>query len=164
VLQWVAAVDDDGEVVGAAIEGLAKIARRPDYLGTEAVFALMALTAEPLRREAAIKALSELPTRRIGDVARGLDDSSPDVRCASVEALGRMQHPNASRALESALDDAHPAVRLAAIRALKNLGTREPLRKLMTLTRTDPEAEVRRAAMFAASRSDEGVPDLPSSR
>ena len=31
-------------------------------------------------------------------------------------------------------------VRLAAIRALKNLGTREPQRKLMTLARTDPEA------------------------
>jgi HEAT repeat protein len=76
------------------------------------------------------------------------------VRCASVEALGRMQQVDASRALGAALDDGHPAVRLAAIRALRSLGTREPQKKLMTLARTDPDTEVRRAAMFAASRSD----------
>jgi HEAT repeat protein len=159
LLQWVAAVDDDADVVGAAVHGLAKIARRQDEQGVEGARALVALTAEPLRREAAVRALSELPARRIGDVAHGLHHGSPEVRCASVEALGRMQLPGASRALESALDDAHPGVRLAAIRALKNLGTRDPLRKLMALARTDPEAEVRRAAMFAASRSHDGDSD-----
>jgi hypothetical protein len=30
----------------------------------------------------------------------------------------------------------------------------------MTLARTDPEAEVRRAAMFAASRSGDGASDV----
>lgn len=164
LLQWVAAADDDGNVVEGAIQGLARIARRHDLQGAEAARALVALTAEPLRREAAIKALSELPTRRISDVAQGLSDASPAVRGASVEALGRMQQSGASRALESALDDAHPGVRLAAIRALKNLGTREPQRKLITLARTDPDAEVRRAAMFAASRSGDPGPDSPSLR
>ncbi len=159
LLQWVAAVDEDTDVVGAALHGLAKIARRQDQQGAAAARALVALTAEPLRREAAIRALSELPARRIAEVAHGLRDSSPEVRSASVEALGRMQLSEASRALESALDDPHPAVRLAAIRALKNLGTREPLRKLMALARTDPEAEVRRAAMFAASRSSDANSD-----
>jgi HEAT repeat protein len=164
LLQWVAAADDDADVVSAAIQGLARIARRQDLQATEATRALIALTAEPLRRQGAIKALSELPASRIEDIARGLADPSPDVRCASVEALGRMQQPGASRALEAALDDAHPAVRLAAIRALKNLGTREPQRKLMTLARTDPEPDVRRAAMFAASRAGDrqtDSPDLP---
>jgi HEAT repeat protein len=155
VLQWVAAADDDAEVVDAAIQGLAKVARRVDNQGAEAARALVALTAEPLRREAAVKALSELPARRVPDVAKGLNDSSAEVRCASVEALGRMQQAGASRALEAALDDSHPTVRLAAIRALKNLGTREPERKLMTLARTDPEPAVRRAAMFAVSRTGE---------
>ncbi len=163
LLQWVAAVDDDDEVVSGAIQGLARIARRTDSQGGKAALALVALTAEPRRREAAIKALSELPTRRIEDVAHGLGDPSPDVRCASVEALGRMQQTGASRALESALDDPHTAVRLAAIRALKNLGTREPQRKLMTLARTDPELEVRRAAMFAASRSSDSAHAFPQS-
>ena len=153
-LQWVAAADDEQDVAQAAIQGLARIARRPGPQGAEAAQALVALTAEPLRREAAIQALSELPARRIADVARGLGDSSPDVRCASVDALGRMQQADASRALEAALDDGHPGVRLAAIRALKSLGTREPQKKLMTLARTDPDTDVRRAAMFAASRSN----------
>ena len=161
LLQWVAAVDDDADVVGGAIEGLARIARRPDAQGAKAALALVALTAEPPRREAAIKALSELPARRIDDVAHGLTDPSPDVRCASVEALGRMQQAGASLAIESALDDPHIAVRLAAIRALKHLGTREPQRKLMTLARTDPEVEVRRAAMFAASRSGDSAQGTP---
>jgi HEAT repeat protein len=157
LLQWVAAVDDDSDVVGAAVHGLAKIARRQDQQGADAARALVALTAEPLRRDAAIAALSELPARRLGEVAHGLHNPSPEVRCACVEALGRMQLAEASRALESALDDGHASVRLAAIRALKNLGTRDPQRKLMTLARTDPEAEVRRAAMFAASRSSDGA-------
>jgi HEAT repeat protein len=154
LLQWVAAADDEQDVVGAAIQGLARIARRPGAQGTEAAQALVALTAEPLRREAAIRALGELPARRIADVASGLRDPSSEVRCASVEALGRMQQADASRALEAALDDGHPGVRLAAIRALKSLGTRGPQKKLMALARTDPDAEVRRAAMFAASRSN----------
>jgi HEAT repeat protein len=162
VLEWIAAADDDPDVAGAAIDGLAKIARRQDLHSSEATRALVALTAEPRRREAVITALSELPARRIGDLARGLGEASPDVRCASVEALSRMQHSNASRALERALDDVHPAVRLAAIRALKTLGTREPRKKLMALARTDPEAEVRRAAMFAASRSSEMDLDSPN--
>ena len=158
-LQWVAAADEDADVADAAIQGLARIARRQDVQGSEATHALVALTGEPLRREASVKALSELPARRIGDLVRGLSDPAPEVRCAIVEALGRMQQPAASRSLESALADDHPSVRLAAIRALKNLGTREPQRKLMTLVRTDPDAEVRRAAMLAASRTGESGPD-----
>ena len=121
--------------------------------------ALVALTAEPARREAAIGVLSGLPPRRIADVAAGLRHPSPDVRCASVEALGRMKRPDASRALESALDDEHPAVRLAVIAgALEPRDARAP-KKLMTLARTDPDAEVRRAAMLAVSRSGAGHPD-----
>ena len=37
---------------------------------------------------------------------------------------------------------------------LNRLGTREPQKKLMMLARTDPDTDVRRAAMFAASRSN----------
>jgi HEAT repeat protein len=151
-LQWVAAADDEPTVVSAAIQGLARIARRPGAQGKLAAQALVALTAEPLRRDSVVQALSDLPARRVADVAYGLRDSSPDVRSATVEALGRMQQLEATRALEASLDDGHPAVRLAAIRALKSLGTRAPQKKLMTLARTDPDTDVRRAAMFAASR------------
>jgi HEAT repeat protein len=160
LLQWVAAADDHAEVVKSAIDGLATVARQERY-GSEAARALVALTAEPLRRDAAVRALGELPARRVDDVARGLDDPSAEVRCACVEALGRMQQARASRALELALEDSDPAVRLAAIQALKSLGAREPQQKLMTLARTDPAAEVRRAAIFAASRSTGGESDFP---
>lgn len=157
LLQWAAAADEEPDVAGAAIEGLAAIAQRPDAQGAGAVRALMALTSEPARREAATDALGRLPPRRIDDVAAGLRHASAVVRRATVDALSRMKHPSASRALESALDDAEPSVRLAAIRELKHLGSRAAERRLMTLARTDPDAAVRRAAMLAAARSGEAA-------
>ena len=101
---------------GAAIDGLAKIARRQDRQGAEAARALVALTAEPLRREAAIAALERpagpatSPTSRAAFATR-----RPTSACASVEALGRMQQPDASRALERRSTMRAAAVRLAAI-------------------------------------------------
>ena len=69
---------------------LARVAQRDDEQASAAARALLALTAEPLRREAAIKVLSGLPPRRVADIAAGLRHASADVRCASVEALGRV--------------------------------------------------------------------------
>ena len=40
VLEWIAAADDDPDVIAAAIDGLAKIARRQDLQGSEATRAL----------------------------------------------------------------------------------------------------------------------------
>jgi HEAT repeat protein len=153
VLQWVAAVDDDRGVAQAAVDALSRVGvREHGPQGQEAARALIALTAEPGSRQPAIAALSGLPSRRVGDVAAGLRHPSPDVRCATVEALSRMKQPEASRALESALDDATPSVRLAAVSELKRLGSRSAQNKLMSMARTDPDAEVRRAAMLAIAR------------
>jgi HEAT repeat protein len=77
-----------------------------------------------------------------------------------VEALSRMKQPDASRALEDALDDATPAVRLAAVAELTFLGSRASQRKLMNLARTDPDAEVRHAALRAVARADSGPHSL----
>jgi HEAT repeat protein len=156
ILQWVAATDGDSGVVLTAIEALARVGQRDDGQGSEATRALMALTAEPARRQSAISALSNLPPRRILDIAAGLRAASTDVRCASVEALSRMKHTDATRAVESALDDASVPVRLTAVAELKRLGTRTSQRKLMVLARTDPDAEVRHAAMMAIARADGG--------
>jgi len=155
ILQWVAAVDHTAEVVAAALEALARVGKRDDEQGSAAARALIALTAEPSRRESAIGVLSGLPPRCIPDIAAGLRHPSTDVRCASVEALGRMKQPDASRALESALDDGVSLVRLTAVAELKHLGTRTSQRKLMALARTDPDNEVRHAAMRAVARVDE---------
>jgi HEAT repeat protein len=161
ILEWVGAADGAPDVVQTAIEALASVAERDGGQGSEATRALMALTAEPARRQSAIAALSSLPPRRIHDIAIGLRDASTDVRRACVEALSRMKHTDATRAVESALDDAAVPVRLTAIAELKRLGTRTSQRRLMTLARTDPDAEVRHAAMRAIARADTGVDLAP---
>ena len=154
VLQWMAAVDRAPEVLSAALDALARVGTRDDAQGVAAARALIALTAEPSRRESAIGVLSGLPSRRIPDIAAGLQHASTDVRCASVEALGRMKLPDASRALESALNDGASLVRLTAVAELKHLGTQTSQRKLMALARTDPDGEVRHAAMRAVAHAD----------
>jgi HEAT repeat protein len=154
MLQWAAAADRSPEVVSAALDGLAGIARRDDEQGRAAARALIALTAEPSRREAAIAVLGGLPPRCIADIAAGLRHPSIDVRCATVEALGRMKRADASRALESALDDGVSRVRLTAVAELKHLGTHTSQRKLMALARTDPDGEVRHAALRAVAHAD----------
>jgi HEAT repeat protein len=160
ILQWMAAVDRAPEVVSAALDALARVGTRDDEQASAAARALIALTAEPSRREAAINVLSGLPARRVDDIAAGLRHASTDVRCASVEALGRMKSPDASRALESALDDRASLVRLTAVAELKHLGTQTSQRKLMALARTDPDGEVRHAAMRAVAHAD--GPDVHS--
>ncbi len=160
LLQWTAAADDDRHVAAAAVEALATLSRREDQQGQDATRALTALAREASVREAVIRALGDLPPRRLGEVAAGLTDRSPDVRRACIEALSRMKHPDASRALEAALDDAEAVVRLAAVKELKQLGTRSARRKLLSLARKDADVAVRHAAMLAAARSGESGFDV----
>ena len=152
ILQWVAAADGDAAVVSAAVGALTTLGRREDRPGQRSR-SCASSRWRPSRslRPAVIAALSSLPPRRTGDIAAGLRHASPAVRCAIAEALGRMKQPDASRALEGALDDAASPVRLTAVAELKHLGTRTSQRKLMQVARTDPDAEVRRAAMLAVS-------------
>jgi HEAT repeat protein len=65
-----------------------------------------------------------------------------------------MKRPDASRELESALDDGESLVRLTAVAELKHLGTQTSQRKLLALARTDPDGEVRHAAMRAVAHAD----------
>jgi HEAT repeat protein len=151
-LQWVAAAETDPAVVEAAISALAFLGSREDADAIAATRALISLTAEPARREASIAALCALPCRRIVDIAKGLQHVSPDVRRAAIAVLSRMKQPEATRWIESALDDAAPAVRAAAVTELRRLGTRTAAKKLLTLARTDPDREVREAAIMAVSK------------
>jgi len=153
ILQWVAAADDDPDVVQAAVDALAQVAvREDDHQGSVATRALVSLTAERTRRQQAIAALGNLPFRRTADIAAGLRHASPDVRAATVEALGRMKHPDASQVVASALSDPSTTVRLTAVAELKHLGSRTSHRQLMALARTDPDIEVRHAAISAIAR------------
>ena len=165
-LQWAAAADTDLTVANAAISALGQLAVREGADALAATAALIALTAEPARREASIIALAALPKRRIADIARGLGHPSPDVRRATIETLSRMRNLEASRLIEGALDDASPAVRSAAVAELRRLGSRSAAKKLMALARTDPDAEVRHAAVMAVSQrpADELTADSPDAR
>ena len=156
-LQWVAAADSEAEVSGAAIAALTLIGSRGGDDATAATTALTALTAERAKRETVIASLAGLPSRCIGDVAKGLGHPSPDVRQATIEALARMRRPDASTWVERALDDAVPAVRAAAVAELRRLGSRSASKTLLRLARTDPDSEVRHAAVMAVTQQP---PDL----
>ena len=151
-LQWAAAADTDPDVTGAAIAALALMGSREGPEAIVATAALVGLAAESGMRETLVTALATLPSRRIGDVAEGLRHSSSDVRRATIEVLGRMKHPDATRALEMALDDGVPAVRAMAVAELRRLGSRSASRKLLALARTDPDREVRQAAVMAVTQ------------
>jgi HEAT repeat protein len=146
-LEWTAAADESLSVADAAITGLATLASHDE---PDAARALIALTAEPSRRESAISALSRLPIARVGDVAEGLRHTNASVRCSVVEALSRMRHTDASRSIEMALNDPAPAVRATAVVELRRLGSRHATRKLVLLSHSDPDPAVRHAAMVAA--------------
>jgi HEAT repeat protein len=145
-MQWTAAADPDPQVAQAAIDALAR-------MGTpESVSALIDLTAEAPRREASVNALARLAENKIELVESGVKHAQPSVRRAVIDALRRMKHPLASRALSGALDDEDASVRLAAVNALAHLGNRGAERKMRELMRTDPDTAVRRAAQKALSR------------
>jgi HEAT repeat protein len=156
-LQWVAAADADPDVVNAAIGALALLGAQEGPGATAATTAMIALTAESGPREKLVAAVAGLPHRRIDDVAAGLRHPSPDVRRATIEALSRMKHPKASQSLETALDDAVPAVRATAVAELRRLGNRHAARKLLTLARTDPDRDVRQAAVMAVTQHGEST-------
>jgi HEAT repeat protein len=151
-LQWLAAADSDRDVVNAAVAALALMGSREGPDAVAAINALIALTAESRTRETLVASLAGLPQRRIEDVARGLRHPSPDVRRATIEALSRMKHPTASQSVETALDDSVPAVRATAVAELRRLGSRHAAKKLLALARTDPDLEVRQAAVMAVTQ------------
>jgi len=156
-LEWIAAADEERAIADAAIDALAALAGRDRDEGKEAVRALVDLTAEPARREAAIAALARLPVSRAPLIARGLEHSSAHVRRAVVDALSCMRHSDATRWIESALDDASPSVRAAAVSELRRLGTRRAARKLVMLAQTDPDPGVRHAATVATDSHKAGA-------
>jgi HEAT repeat protein len=142
-LQWVAAVDSDPRVVKAAINSLEKLKT------SESASALVALTADPSRREDAISALAHLGEEQIEPIAQGLSHPQARVRIAVVEVLARMKRTHASELLVLALDDPEPSVRLAAVTALGQLGSRYADHKISVLARTDTDISVRAAAKKA---------------
>jgi HEAT repeat protein len=93
--------------------------------GADAVAALVGIAAEPAHTAAVVDALATLDGRQLPWVARGLALPDVHVRCALIEALGRMGHGAAAPLLAGALHDPEPAVRVAAAHALERLDLRD---------------------------------------
>jgi HEAT repeat protein len=111
-LERVAAGDDQPAVFEAAMGALSK-------QGTpEAIAGLVALTEDPVRREAACNALATVPPFLLEQVARGLSHPSAEVRRSIVRVLARMKRREASELLRNALGDPDASVRLAATDAV----------------------------------------------
>lgn len=138
-LQWVAATDQTPYVIDAAITTLAQIGTGP------AIAALIELTADPLRREASVNALGQLPPDQLDAIAEGLIHPVPEVRCAVIEALARMKSAPATQRLSLALNDTQAEVRLAAVSALGRLGSYYAERDLLARLRVEPDEIVRGA-------------------
>jgi len=145
-LRWVAATDQDKKVAAMAMEILA------GFSSPDAIKALVNLTADPRRRQAAVSALKEIKREDIHLLARGLSHPQTPVRRAVVEALARIKKPEASEYLLKGLKDIAPRVRLDTVKALDNLGSRRAKEELLKVAHADPDLTVRRAAKSALSK------------
>ncbi len=152
VLHWTAGGDASAEVANAALDGLVTLAAQPAGSWAEAIDAVVELSADSKHRDAAVAALARMPGARSERVARGLTHASPEVRRATVEALTRMKHPDASLRVRAALDAPDPTVREAAVTALERVGTSGLTRKLAAMAAGDADQAVRRAAEAALAR------------
>jgi HEAT repeat protein len=83
-----------------------------------AVAALVDIAREPAQCAAVVDTLATLAPARVGWLRPALSDPDVSVRCAVIEALGRMRHPLASTMLSDAVQDRDPAARTAAEHAL----------------------------------------------
>ena len=111
-LERSAAGDDQPAVFEAAMVALSKLAT------PEAIAGLIALTEDPVRRDAACSALANVPDSHLDQIARGLSHPSAEVRRTIVGVLARRKRREASELLRNALGDPDASVRLAAADAV----------------------------------------------
>jgi HEAT repeat protein len=153
LLEYLAGGDTDLDVAGAALDVLASAARVDSPRGDRAVAALVRLASDPGAGERFGQRLAKLPERRVDALASLLDDPSPAVRLAAIDALGRLPHASASAAIKSALHDTRDEVRAAAISALDRIGATGLQGVFGELAQHDPSAAVRRTATAALRRT-----------
>jgi len=85
---------------------------------------------------------------RLGGLVRGLADSDPSVRIASLQALGDIGDPSVAVWVTAVLKDAEPNVRIEALRTLGRFQDKRKaeFKALADKLRADYEEAVRRAA------------------
>ncbi len=139
-LQWTVTHDPDPGVVQAALDALAHLATPP------AIAALIGLTADENRRSLCVAALARVGSPMVPEIVRGLEHSSPQVRCAVIEALTGFDGEVVTDALVTALRDEDPSVRRAALTAMAQKDLRSVRAHIKMLARTDADPAVRRTA------------------
>lgn len=151
-LAWAAAADPDSAVAQAAVDALQAVAAHGSG-ALDAIDALLTLLGDSNTHDRAARALQQLPVARIPDLERGLQHARPEVRRATVEALGRIHRTEATQLLEKALADESPMIREAAVVTLARVGSRAAEATIARLASQDPSRAVRRAAAAALARS-----------
>ena len=152
-LEWAALAGANEAVVSAAIGALETVAAGDTAAAGAAVDTLCRMLSDPARRGRATAALAQLPPSRLDELARGLQHPSPEVRCAMVVVLGRVQRAEATALIPAALADADAAVRETVVLTLTRLGTRGLDTTFAALAAQDPSKRVRRAAAAALASS-----------
>jgi HEAT repeat protein len=160
LLEWTAAGDTDHAVARAAIDGLSRIGDGATPYAGAAIGAIAAIAGDSARRAEAIAALAGVSNAAIPRVGAALASREAGVRCAVVEALGRLAHPAASEYVVTALSDGDASVRQAAVMVVSRLGTRGVARAITGLAATDPSEGVRLAAENALRRMGKGPDDV----
>ena len=150
-LEWTASADPEMEMARAAVEGLAAVASTGGSGVSPAVEALVSLLADGRIRESVLMAIARLPAGTIPLLQRGLVHGVAAVRLATVEALARVRHPEATAVIEAVLDHQDAEIREAAVLALARIGAADAAR-LSRLAGSDPSKVVRRAAGAALGR------------
>ncbi len=162
LLAWTAAGDADHAVARAAIDGLTRIGDGSTPHAGAAIAAIAAVAGDSARRAEAIAALARVSDAAIPRVGAALASREAGVRCAVVEALGRLTHPVASEYVVTALSDGDASVRQAAVIVVARLGTRGVARTITGLAAADPSESVRVAAENALRRMGRGPADVAS--
>ncbi len=138
--------DADSEVRWAAIQLLFNI--RDPQLGPS----LEKMLAEDPDPEVRMKVVGLFKGRedlsRLGALVRGLNDTDPNVRIASLQALGDIGDPSVAIWVTAVLKDAEPNVRIEALRTLGRFQDKRKaeFKALADKLRADYEEAVRRAA------------------
>jgi HEAT repeat protein len=152
-LAWAARLAEPRALATVAIDGLRRIAARPDASGRQAaVTALVTLGVDALRRPQIVQLLGSLPADVVAMLEGSIQSPRADVRVVAIDALARMHDPRASQVLAGTLQDVHPAVRAAAVAAFGRLGSPAVRSQLAAMAEQDPDAAVRRRAAAVCRR------------
>lgn len=149
-LQWTVTHDPDPGVVQAALDALAHLAT------PQAIAALIELTADENHRSLCVAALARVGSPMAPEIVRGLKHSNPQVRCAVVQALARLDGEAVTDALVTALRDEDPSVRTTALTALAQKRLQSVRAHIVMLARTDADPAVRRTARDVLKQGERG--------